>query len=864
MTKSNTFGRDGLWRASGVALLWTLAAPSAFAQAAAPAKPTEAKSAPSEETIVVTGRRSVAPALVTLRQDQPGVVDSLTMAQIEAIPDTSLAQTLDRIVGVSSDRGFSTSEGRTVTVRGFDARYNSMTVDGTPIWNSSRNNRGTQLDVFPSSVVAQVDVFKTVTPSLDANSIGGHIAMRTLRAFDGGTQPYFRARALFGAYDQDAAQGDADPSFRAEAGGKFTFGPNNNYGVVLGADYQQHAFFDEVNEVTGYALVNGADVLNGSGFRGIFARETSTLSLYGKLEARATDQLYAFASLSYFDDQRDEIWNRGGVFTASNRVTGAAPGTGAFTGATAEQYFETYDLDRQTIQLVGGIDYRLGEVSALSVRASYLTYDHGEELFRSERSQLGGVSGSYRITEDAPVFTLTPDPRIAVPTNWVHRTARNAFDLLIPHEDKVSHFQADYRHNSHAASEGFGFEGGIYARRLDRTHDRATDNWQLRAGSVYTLAAAALPGQSIDGVSPTFIDVTGYRAFLQANGVFSRTTDDTSDYTLVEDVFAGHAAAIYDFGALRILGGLRVEETQFENVTWGTQSNVLRQERRDIEYTNWLPNLQASYDFGTDFRLRAAATRTLARPDFADFAVGQTVTFDGNGFPVIAGANPRLEPRVADNYDLSFDWYRKGGYLSVGLFRKELQDETFRERRETRNAAGIVILTETIPLNTGDASVNGVEFSFVQDRFEFLPGPLKGLGLSANYTYLNGNWNVVFTDGSTRSVGGLRNQPEWLANLNLTYEQGPFEALLAYRLRGRTFTGAFGATAFDDQWIDSYDRLDLSAKFKLGNGLELTGQVRNLNDAFWIEQSGVNSGSLRAAYNPGQTVWVGLTYRPKF
>ncbi|MFN3228463.1 MAG: TonB-dependent receptor [Asticcacaulis sp.] len=848
---------------SGLALIWALGATTAMAQSSGQSTPAVKAEAPVEE-IVVTGRRNVAPSLVSLRQAQSAVADSLTQAQIEAMPDTTLAQTLDRIVGVSSDRGFGTSEGRTVTIRGFDARYNSMTVDGAPVWNSSRNNRGTQLDVFPASVVAQVDVFKTVTPGMDANSIGGHIAMRTLRAFDGGTQPYMRARALYGVNDQSGKPNDSRPAFRVEAGGKFTFGADKNYGVVLGVDYQQNEFYDNVSEVTGYSPVNGVDVLNGSGFRGIFQRETSTLSAYGKLEARATDQFYAFASLSFFDDRREENWNRGGVFTGANRVTNVAQVSGTFTGATAEQYFETYDLDRQTLQFVTGFDYRLGALSALTVRASYLDYEHNEALFRSERFQLGGLAGAYQISDTVPGFALNADPRLSNPASWVHRTGRDAFDLLIPHQDKVSHFQADYRYNSHAKSEGFGFEGGLYARRLDRSHDRTTNNWRLASGKVYTLANAARPGQTIDGVTPTFIDHKAYRDYMVANGTFSRTTDDASDYTLIEDVLAAHATAIWDFGDLRLQGGVRVEKTQFENATSDTRSGKLAAEVRNVDYTNWLPNLQASYDFGTDVRLRAAATRTLARPDFSDFAFGQSVTLDGNGYPVISGANPRLEPRIADNLDLSLDWYRDGGFVSIGLFRKVLKDETFRQRRETRNEAGIVTLTETIPLNTGDARVNGLEVSFVQDRFDNLPAPFDGLGLSANYTLLQGKWDVVFTDGSTRSVGGLRNQPKWLANLNLTYNKGPFEALLAYRLRGRTFTGTFGTTAVDDQWVDAYERLDLSASYDLGGGLKLTGQVRNLNEADWIEQSGVKSDSLRAAYNPGRTVWVGVTYKPGF
>ena len=828
---------------------------------------TQNRAAPGQaaEKIVVTGRRAVATPLSEIKRTEAAIVDSLTSAQIERLPDTNLAQSLDRIVGVSSDRGFSTSEGRTVTVRGLDSRYNSMTVDGTPIWNSSRNNRGTQLDVFPASIVGQVDVFKTVTPDMDANSLGGHIAMRTLRAFDGGKQPYFRARASYGSYDQSGTPNESRPSYRLDAGGKFTFGPGNNYGIVLGVDYQQHEFFDVVNEVTSYSQIAEFDVLNGNANRGIFQRETESLSAYAKFEARASDKLYAFISASYYDDSRDENWNRAGVFTAANRVTGASRSVGSFTGATAENYFETYLLNRQTLQLAGGVDYRIGATSALTVRASYLNYDHDEKLFRSERFQLAGLSGSYAISNDTPVVSLSQVPGLNDPSRWLHRTGRNAFDLLIPHEDQVSFVSADFRHNTQQDSQGFGFQAGLSLRRMDRDHDRTSNNWLLPTGTVFSLANVSNPSvnaQELTGTTPFFIDTRAYRTFLEARGTFSRTTDDTSDYKLFEDVAAGYGSVTYDFGALRLLGGLRVEETRFKNTTAQLRSGAVVADVRSRTYTNVLPNAQATFDVSEDVRLRASYTNTIARPDFVDFAFGQTVTFDGNGFPIVAGANSNLGPRVSSNFDFSLDRFFANGFVSVGLFTKDIEKETFRQLTQTRNANGIVILTETFPLNTGSAKLTGFEVSVVQTRLPFLPAPLDGLGYSANFTLLDGDWNVVFTDGSRRSVGGLRNQPKFLANLNLTYEQGPFDATLAYRMRGRTFTGTFGTTKAGDLWVDAYNRLDLSANLAVAPGLKLNLQIRNINDAVWIEQTGIDNKSLSASYAPGRTLWLGVTWKP--
>ena len=854
--KSNFFSSTAL------GLLIALCSQEAYAQT----KQASVDPELTAEQIIVTGRRAVATPLAEIKRSEVAIVDSLTSAQIERLPDTNLAQVLERIVGVSADRGFSTSEGRTVTVRGLDSRYNSMTIDGTPVWNSSRNNRGTQLDVFPASVVSQVDVFKTVTPAMDGNSLGGHIAMRTLRAFDGGKQPYFRARAAYGTYDQSGIPNESRPSYRFDAGGKFTFGPGGNFGVVLGIDYQQHEFFDVVNEVTSYSQVGEIDVLNGSGNRGMFQRETASLAAYAKLEARATDKLYAFVSASYYDDARDENWNRAGVFSAANRVTGTTVTTGSFTGATAENYFETYLLDRQTLQLSGGIDYRVGVKSALSLRASQLKYDHDEKLFRSERFQLGGQSGGYTIGKDTPFIALNPIAGLNDPSRWLHRTGRNAFDLLIPHKDEVSFVSADFRHNSESNSLGFGFQAGLSFRRMDRDHDRTTNNWLLPTGTVFSLAnvnQSALGTQVPNGTTPYFIDTQAYRAFLQSRGTFSQTSDNTSDYKLIEDVAAGYGTLVYDFGGLRLSGGVRIEETRFENTTARIIAGAAVSEVRSKTYTNLLPNLQTSLDVTEDVRLRASYTKTIARPDFVDFAFGQTITNDGNGFPIIAGANPDLDPRVSSNFDFSLDRFFGNGFVSIGLFTKEIENETFRQTTQTRNAAGIVALTQTIPLNTGAAKLTGFEINLVQTRTSLIPKSMGTLGYSANYTLLDGDWSVVFTDGSRRSVPGLRNQPKFLANLSLTYERGPFDATLAYRMRGRTFTGTFGTSKSGDLWVDAYDRFDLSANWELAAGVKFNLQVRNINDAAWIEQTGIDNASLSSSYAAGRTLWVGITWKPK-
>jgi iron complex outermembrane recepter protein len=834
--------------------------------ALAQAGPTVATGPTPEEAIVVTGFRSINKPIADTKLKANQIVDGLTQREIERLPDRTLAEVLDRIPGVSSDRGFSGSQPRTVTLRGFDARYNSTDVDGNPVWNSSRNNRGTQLDVFPASVINAVNVYKTVLPDQDANSVGGHIELRTLRAFDGGIGTYVKGSAAYGLYQQNGYPADGSPSFRADAVGKFTFGANNQFGIVLGGEYQQHRFFDRYNEVTAYSQIGGIDVPNGNIFRGIFPSKQERVALFGKLETRSEDQYYGFLSVSFFKDNLAQSFNRTGTFITATRVTGATLTGGDFTGGTGEAYFEQYRLNRETVLIGSGLDFRVADKASLKLRAGYTRYDHDEQLFRSERFQVANLAGSYSLAPATSGVTLNTASLAAAgnPANWLQRTGRAAFQQLIPHRDNVYNASAELNWNAQDGARGLGAIAGLGWRRLDRNFNQTVLNYTLPTGRIYRLSdvldAGAGP-QVPNGTDTVLLNRAAYIDFITANGTFAQDNALTADYLLKEDVLSGHFAATWTLPGFRATVGVRIERTSVDNSTASIVSGAITPQTRRFDYTNVLPNVQIAFQPVSNFKVRAAYTETLARPDFADFANGTTVSFNSAGVRVVSGANPAIGPRTSRNFDGSVEWYFRGGYLSLGLFRKDLDNETFRQIRNTVDATGALTLIETIPLNSGKGQLHGLEISLVKDRFEFLPGFLSNFGFNGNYTLLDGKWNVTFTDGSKRTVNGLRNQPQWLANLILTYKQGPFGANVGYRLRGRTFTGTFGATPAQDIWVDGYQKLDAQVTFKVLPSLTLFAEAKNLTNNFWIEQTGISIGSTTTATTQGRTFWFGATIK---
>jgi len=290
-------------------------------------------------------------------------------------------------------------------------------------------------------------------------------------------------------------------------------------------------------------------------------------------------------------------------------------------------------------------------------------------------------------------------------------------------------------------------------------------------------------------------------------------------------------------------------------------------------YTDVLPSLNMRWEAFTDVIFRFAASKAIARPNFSDMQAYQILNasrrdFDdaGNECPDVPVAsiecldltgssydNPYLEPMKANQFDLSAEWYfdpDHGGMAWINLFHKDIKDYFRRQTQQVPfpgadgNTYDYLI---SRPVNVGTARIQGAELGWNQ-FFDFLPGAFSGLGMSANYTYIDSSTDVpnnidvqpVDTDGSTFGDLPADGLSKNAYNVAVFYERGPWQVRMAYNWRSK-YLLSVGPTGYNGDnnsivwklpvYSDDYGQLDGSIFYRVSDNVQFGLEMNNLNNA---------------------------------
>lgn len=307
------------------------------------------------------------------------------------------------------------------------------------------------------------------------------------------------------------------------------------------------------------------------------------------------------------------------------------------------------------------------------------------------------------------------------------------------------------------------------------------------------------------GVRYTTTDRTssGFQSFPASRGTF--VTDASCDATAAQ-IAQGQTGVTLP-GFCTLTPAVRAQARAFMN-------NALNPSTVKIDYHYWLPNLNMKLEVDDGVQFRASYFKGVAPPAVGlvrnyynvNLAPVQNVDANGNAIPnsfrmqgQFEAGNPYLRPTTADNFDLTAEWYFSNvGQLTGSLFYKRLKgvltNNTVRQSL-TNNGATFDAIVNTSVNSDKVGKIKGFELSY-QQTYDFLPSFLSGIGLQANYTYVDskgvpqstlsetdpdvGAGRVTTVDLTQLPLQGLSKHQ---FNITPFWDYGPISARVSYSWR---------------------------------------------------------------------------------
>ncbi|QHJ12326.1 hypothetical protein FX988_02578 [Paraglaciecola mesophila] len=784
------------------------------------------------ENIIVYGQRAGQASALNQQRSADSIKSIVSSDAIGQFPDQNAAEALQRLPGLSIERD--QGEGRYVGIRGIDPNLNNVTINGLNVPSPDGGARSVALDVIPSELIQTLEVSKSVTPDMDGDAIGGSVEVKSLSAFD--------KKGTSASVTAQVSHNDLRDEVSPKLSGSVTNVFNDTFGVAAALSYYDRDFGSDNIESNGddeieqrYYSINrerlGAAV--NFDFRPDFNNQYYLRTLY----SRFSDDEYRLANTFTFDGDDSEV-ERG----------------------SKDRYEE-----QSILSLTAGaehqlgdwlIEYQLGYSKADEDEPSSLYYTFvGEEMDIS--SDMQGKIPS--IVQDASVMDLSN-----YELDEIELSQNNA-------QDTESSFKFDFTRSLELSGHSAEIKFGGKYRDREKTNDAVVSLYDGDFDGVDpSQFEAATPDWGLGDFGPGLHRSVMRDYFNQEEGELelaeldSEIESNGATYSNEEDILAVYLMGKIDINDLRIVAGLRYEDTDFS--TTGMRVELIENEQTDVEevvntlwesdrsYNHLLPSLNARYEFSDKLVARFAYTQTISRPKFEDVAAYQiieTKTEEDDGAFVTereaAAGNPELLPYESENIDLSIEYYPGDiGVLSAGYFHKSIDNFIIiADVAGTEGWEGFEEVTQAI--NGDTATVDGIELSWVK-------GFNNGFLISANGTITDSEAETLL-DGE-RYKTSLPNQSDRIGNLTFGYENNQMSLRLTMSYKSENLEEIDGDLI---RMEDSHQQIDFTAKYFINESMHVYFNAININDEPYYNY--FDTPSVNAQYEEyGRTLELGFNW----
>ncbi len=741
------------------------------------------------EEVVVTAspiKDSQAAALNAKRLADNNV-DIVAADTIGQFPDQNLADSLSRLPGMAIERD--QGQARYINMRGAPFRWTTIAFDGIDV-PGAENGRVPRFDSFPSVITSRLEANKAILPSMPGESVSGYINIHSFSPFD---KDGLSFASDFATGEQQLGNDDIEKqalrvSWSNQNFGAMIFGSKNNRKQIT-----DNREYDLEHSDSGELIVNELD------FRS-YKVEREDNSYGGTLEYRGEGMLQrAYVNHLYAEFQDHEQRNQF-VFGAVEPQEGVSAENVDFT---VRRMLEKGLYKNYTKTSTAGIDLHIGEWF-VEPRYNHTKTENSMHL-PIPMSSGGLVTGNYDLSD-------IKDPKLYLNNDLADVEYASTLGLIYGSELKID---ADkYKIDANRDFEWFDLTSTVSLGA----------QWDSRKakGFVTSPVYGAFPGEvdiddfntgerwdsnTTNTIGGTYYNNNGLlHAWKNYDSVsLAGRVSDNAKIAIDEDVLSLYAMVRTEFSWGNIVGGLRMEHTDYSSKGTIEDQTVSYNEN----FTNYLPSLHVNVDLTDDLKWRTSYTTGINRPNYDEWRVAASVSVTDE---TVSGGNPTLKEEKAWGFDSVLEWYfAPASILSAGAFYRHLDDVIYTDVSTIDGgvyfapAAGEE-WTFNGAVNGKTGEMKGMEFNAIALAENWLPSPFDGLGISANLTLLDSEFETL--EGRKLDLPGTS---DTIYNASLFYEKYDLSVRLNYQFRDKWISPLEDP---EEKW-DEQKRLDLSIVYTL-------------------------------------------------
>ncbi|WP_420429991.1 TonB-dependent receptor [Kordiimonas sp.] len=773
------------------------------------------------DEIVVTGIRGSLKQSLAVKRNSTALVDAISAEDIGKFPDKNVAESLQRVPGVTIQRQF--GEGAAVSIRGAGNELTLTTLNGQNVASTGwfvlePAKRSFNYELLPSELVGNIEVYKSAQADLAEGGIGGTVVINTRKPLDMDSLSIYGS--VEGQHQNDSDK--IDPQFSGLMSWK---NEAENFGVLVSGVYQRRHLQRQGNEAFwewGAGPVAFVQDRKRSAITATMQYQPSEnlniVANYMDMKMRADNTNYAL-----WLTQGNTSWS--GVDVPESDMLNGTP----VRGPIALAYYQARPREATMNSSVYDLTFEYaGDGYRLDVQGGHTTSTGGTDFEMVVDDGSGGAAvpgGTYDFTGGGQTWDTNGfDISTYDPGSLAMGTGPN-FNRT-PKTDKESYLQADLE-----VDVDYGLihtlKGGL--KYADHNSTSRRFEYVQAAGFNPVISTSGIMGETLDIGAGDYqmlqADADALKEWAKAS--ITGENEDLGSYSEIDEKnLSAYLMAEFEGDGFRGNVGVRYAHTDATSTYYldGVQTEA------DASYSEILPSFNLAIDLADDVILRGSAARVMARPQYVDMYVNPNVTGSNDDLPNnqfwIVG-NVGLKPFVANQFDIGLEWYfAEGSLFSVGVFMKDVKNFVnfteyhanageipFDLPQDDERAAGWTVQEK---INGKAASIKGFEAQFQQDFG-------NGFGAIANYTFTDTSTDEdTFVDGNPY----LSDSSKHSYNVAGYYENEVFQARVAYNWRSSYMLRESGS--YGNRLHEPFGSLDMSASWFVTPQISVNLDVNNL------------------------------------